>query len=149
MNLALDKILADLERHKHLFDLDRDDLGRKLGKAFTDGVQECIAGQHDPDGQGWEYLSPAYEEWKGFQFPGNPIGVLHQTMADPHEVAGEMTTLTATQATVTYGITEQAKQEAQWFQEGDAHQPPRRFWGFTPDSLDEVKKLLDERFATV
>jgi hypothetical protein len=144
---ALAKIRADIARHKKLFDLERDELGKHLCKAATDGVQECFAGQHSPDGEGWEYLSPKYDEWKSFQFPGNPIGVLHQVMANPNEVAGEVV-VTPDKATVTYGISDQARDEAVYFQEGNSHQPERRFWGLTETSVDKSKTLLDARFAT-
>ena len=142
---ALAKIRADMARHRHLFDLDRDGLGKSLCKAATDGVQECIAGEHDPDGEGWEYLSPKYEEWKEFTHPGLQISLLYGVMDNPREVAGEVQ-VSPEKATVTYGITEAAKEQASWFQEGNAHQPARRFWGLTPDSIEESKALLDRRF---
>lgn len=145
---AMAKILADTNRHRHLFAMDRDNLGHDLCKAATDGVQECIAGEHDPDGNAWAPLSPKYEEQKAFEYPGQPMAVLHQVMANPHEVAGEVV-VSADRATVTYGISEQARQEAEWFQEGNAHQPARRFWGFTGASLKEVRSILDKRFSTV
>jgi hypothetical protein len=144
---ALAKIRADIERHRHLFDLDRDELGKKLCKAATDGVQQCIAEEREPDGASWAPLSQKYEEWKSFQFPGQPIAVLYQHMADPKEVAGEVV-VQANQAVVTYGVSALAKQEASFFQEGNAHQPPRRFWGFTKESTAEARALLDARFAT-
>jgi hypothetical protein len=144
---AMAKIKADMDRHRHLFDLDRDSLGAKLCKAATDGVQECIANEESPDGVAWAPLSEKYEEWKSFQFPGSPMGVLHQIMANPHEVAGEVR-VTAHEATVTYGVSEQARDEAVWFQEGDANQPPRPFWGLTTESKQESKSILDARFAT-
>lgn len=140
------KIVADLERHKKLFDLTRDDLGRQLCKAATDGCQECIAGQHAPDGSPWAPLDRHYEEWKAFHFPGLPMGVLHQVMSNPNEVAGEVD-VTADRARVTYGITEQAKEEANWFQDPEGgHQPPRRFFGLTEGAQEESRKLLDKRF---
>jgi hypothetical protein len=51
VSASLSKIQADINRHRHLFDLDRDDPGRKLCKAATDGVQECIANETSPDGR--------------------------------------------------------------------------------------------------
>jgi hypothetical protein len=144
---AMARIASDMDRHRHLFDLARDDLGRKLCKAGTDGVQGCIDRQESPEGVRWADLSATYEEWKSFQFPGNPIGVLHQHMADPHEVAGDIV-VSPEHAVVTYGITDQARQEATWFQEGDGHQPARPFWGLTADALKEAEGLLDARFAT-
>jgi hypothetical protein len=146
MGTALEKIRADLERHRRLFNLDRGGLGAALCKAATDGVQECIAGEHSPEGAAWPALSERYEQWKSFEFPGQPMGVLYQHMADPHEVAGEVE-VTATRAMVTYGRTDQARAEAVFFQDPEgSNQPPRKFWGFTDESLKEVRKLLDDRF---
>jgi hypothetical protein len=149
MNPALARVLGDIERHRHAFDLDSENLGRDLCKAATDGVQGCIAREESPDGTRWDDLSPHYEEWKRFQFPGEPIGVLHKHMADPHEVAGEVDAK-SDEATVTYGISEQARLEATWFQDPEnPNQPPRPFWGFTAESLAEVEKILDARFNKV
>jgi hypothetical protein len=146
MSAASAKIVAALGRHKKLFDLTRDDLGRRLCKVATDGVQECIAGQHAPDGSPWPPLDKHYEEWKSFHFPGLPMGVLHQHMANPHEVAGEVV-VTADGAKVTYGISDLARREASWFQDPeDGRQPPRRFWGLTEKSRAESRNLLDKRF---
>jgi hypothetical protein len=141
------KILQDMERHRKLFDLSEGNLGRDLCKAATDGVQACIAGEHAPDGTPWAALSEKYAEWKSFQFPGNPISLLHGTMDDPHEVAG-IVDVADSWAEVTYGRSDQARQEAMWFQEGNSHQPPRPFWGFTAESLKAVREILDARFKT-
>jgi hypothetical protein len=135
-----------MERQRHTFDMDRNNLGKDLCKAFTDGVQDNIANEHSAEGEGWEYLSEKYAEWKSFQFPGNPMAVLHQIMANPHEIAGEMTTLTAETAITTEGITETGKQEYDWFSSGNDHQPGRPSWGFTPDSRKESGDILDKRF---
>lgn len=150
---ALAKLRATLGRHSHGFDLDRDDLGRRLCKAATDGVQYSIAREETPDGQRWADLSEKYEEWKSFNYPGNPMAVLHGTMADPREVAGEVDPPSATRAIVTYGVSEQAREEAAWFQEGGGKpghgQPARPFWGFTEESRKEVKSILDARFKQI
>jgi phage gpG-like protein len=142
---ALARIHADLARHKNLFDLARGDLGRKLCKAATDGVQYSIAREEAPDGSRWADLSTAYEEWKSFRHPGNPIAVLEGTMANPREVAGEVE-VAPHRAAVTYGVSDRAKQEAVWFQEGSARQPPRPFFGLTPEAVKEARSLLDDRF---
>jgi hypothetical protein len=149
MNAAFNRIEADLDRHRHLFDLDRDDLGRKLCKAATDGVQHGIGRQEAPDGTPWAPLSEKYDEWKSFQFPGNPIAVLRGTMADPNEVAGEVE-VKVLEATVTYGVSAKAKDEAEWFSDGNgAGQPGRPFFGLTAEGLAGSKSLLDARFAKV
>lgn len=147
MSPASAKLKAALERHKHLFDLDRDGLGPDLCKAATDGVQACLAGEHSPDGSPWAPLSDRYDEWKSFQYPGNPISLLHGIMDDPRQVAGEVQA-TARRAVVTYGTSDRARQEAAWFSEGNAHQPPRPFWGFTDASLAEARQILTDRLRT-
>jgi hypothetical protein len=142
------KILQDMERHRKLFDLSEGNLGKDLCKAATDGVQECIAREESPDGKRWDDLSPKYAEWKAFQFPGEPVGVLHKTMADPHEVAG-LVDVAESWAEVTYGRSDQARAEAEWFQDPkNPNQPPRKFWGFTAESLKAVREILDARFRT-
>lgn len=146
---AMSRIRADMDRHRHAFDLDRNNLGRDLCKAATDGVQATIAAEESPDGKRWDELSEEYDEWKSFQFPGEPIAVLHQIMADPHQVAGEPPAVTADLAEVTYGITEQAKQEAAWFQEGGNGRPARPFWGLTAASIAESGRILDARLASI
>jgi hypothetical protein len=151
MSAALEKIRADMERHRKLFDLSRDNLGRDLCKAATDGVQENIANQVDPKGAPWPSLTFGYSQWKAEEYPGRPMGVLEGLMSDPDEVAGELD-ISENQASVTYGKTEQARTEAEWFQEGKKakdgtmHQPPRPFWGFNEGSLKKVAEILDDRF---
>lgn len=147
MNATLGKILDRLDRQRHLFDLDRGDLGQELCKAATDGVQYAIAREEDPDGVAWAPLSDAYREAKEFSHPGNPIAVLEGAMADPREVAGTVE-VSRDEAAVTYGVSDQARQEATWFQEGNANQPPRPFWGLTADAKAESRRILDERFST-
>jgi hypothetical protein len=146
----LERVRAVLDRHRKLFDLREGDLGRKLCKAATDGVQECIADQREPDGTPWPELSTLYDEWKSFHYPGNPMAVLHGIMANPREIAG-VVEVSAERAVVTLGVSDRARAESSWFQEGDpaAHRPPRRFWGFTPESQKEAKQLLDDRFKSV
>lgn len=142
------KIRADLERHRHLFDLTRDGLGVALCKAATDGVQYAIAREESPDGTKWADLSPAYAEAKALSHPGNPISLLEGVMDNPREVAGEVV-VSAEKATATYGVSDQARQEAIFFQEGNSNQPPRPFWGFTKESEAEARRILDERFKSV
>lgn len=148
MGAELSKVLAVLDRHRKLFDLTRDNLGRDLCKAATDGVQATIAAEQSPDGVPWAPLSEKYEEFKQFQYPGQPIAVLHGIMADPHEVAG-IVSVANSWAEVTYGRSEQAREEAHWFQEGNGRQPARPFWGFTAQSLKQAGEILDARFKTL
>lgn len=144
---ATSRIKATIERHRHLFDLDRDGLGHSLCSAATSGVQRNIAGECSPDGTPWPPLSPRYAADKAFDYPGNPMAVLHGLMANPREIAGEVV-VERHKATVVEGVTELAKKEYSWFSEGDADRPPRPSWGFTTSSEAEAKQLLDARFAT-
>lgn len=146
--LAMAQIRRDLDRHRKLLDLRVNSLGEDLCKAATDGVQRSIAAEQSPDGNAWPALSEKYEERKSFDFPGNPMAVLRGTMANPREVAGEVV-VTEGSAEVTFGTSAEARQEASWFQEGDSDQPPRPFWGFTPDSEAEARAILDKRFSTL
>ncbi len=150
MNPALTKILDDMKRQRELFHLDQGGLGAALLKAATDGVQASLLAQQTPDGQSWDDLSEDYAKWKGQHFPGKPMGKLHDVMADPVEVAGEPS-ISSDRATVIYGVTDQARQEAVWFSEGDPGRgrPARPFWGLTEASLLASQKILDDRFDTI
>lgn len=141
------RILKSLARHRTFLDFTDENSGRDLCKIATDGVQETIASQTTPDGAAWPKLSDSYEAWKSRHFPGQPMAVLHGIMADPVQVAGYVET-TADRATTQYGVSQEARDEASWFQEGDPAQnrPPRRFWGFTPNSIDGTRSYLSDRF---
>lgn len=150
MNRDTRKILADLKRHLTFADLTQGGTGDDLCKAFTDGVAATIERQETPDGTKWADLSPAYEEYKSKRFPGQPIGKAHVLMADPVQIAGDVIVLDDA-AMVTYGTDQDARDEAEHFQEGNpsGNQPPRPFWGFTSDSTAAVEKVLDDRFKDV
>jgi hypothetical protein len=138
---ALAKIQAAIARHRKLFDLEEEGLGKALCKAVTDGVQATIDAQTTPDGSPWPELSEDYQSWKSKHYPGQPMAVLYGVMAKPSEVEGEVEVQTE-QASVVYGVTDEARIEAGWFQKR------RKFWGFTERSRGEVRLLLDSRFAT-
>lgn len=142
--MPLPEILADLSQIARTFDMTQNGLGKSLCQAFTDGVQVTLAAQQSPAGTPWPPLSPTYAEWKGRFFPGQPMAHLHDVMADPAEVAGEVV-IRPDSAEATYGRSEVARDEASWFQEGGGNQPPRPFWGFTASSRDAVRVILTER----
>ena len=145
------KILADLRRHAAAFDLGADKLGESLCAAFTDGVQASIAAGEAPDGTRWDDLSDAYAARKAVTHPGKPIGVAEGVMSDPAEVAGDVIVLGADAAMVTYGMTEEAREEAAAFQQGDParNRPARPFWGWTPASEQAVAALLAARLKKI
>ena len=130
-----DRQVAALERHRSRLDLRHDGLGEDLCKIATDGVLECIIGEHGPDGSAWPDLDARYEAWKARHYPGRPMGVKDFVMARPEEVAGEVV-VESDRATVTYGISDRARVEAAWFQ------VLRPFWGFTDRSRSEVRGRL-------
>lgn len=145
---GLDTIQRDLRKHLDAFDLRRNGLGRELCGITTDGVQDTIAAQQTPDGDPWAPLSEPYATSKARNFPGQPMGVLHHLMADPAQVSG-IVRVTRNEAAVTYGVSEEAREEAEWFQEGGSNQPPREFWGINPDAMQLVGETLDQRFDQV
>jgi hypothetical protein len=142
--------IAALERHKTFLDFTQDRLGDDLLKIATDGCLENIIGEHAPDGTRWDDLSPEYAAYKAKHYGGRPMGVKDFLMAQPVEVAGE-TNVGPDEATVTYGVSDQAKEEMTWFENGDPakNRPPRRFWGFTASSKDAAVKRVVERFKSI
>jgi hypothetical protein len=52
-------------------------------------------------------------------------------------------------ALMIYGTTEQAMQEATWFQEGGPNQPERRFYGITDEVLPRIDDLLEKHLDRI
>jgi hypothetical protein len=150
MSRDRDRIVADLQRHKTFLDFTDAGMGNDLTKIFTDGVLESIIGECSPSWTPWPRLDPDYARMKARRYPGRPKGVLHFLMAQPAEVAG-VPDVDPDKASVTYGISGQARTEASWFQEGDAarNRPPRRFWDFNAAALKAVRDYLDRRFRAI
>jgi hypothetical protein len=136
------RILKQLDKHTTFADLTDDSTGVDLCTIATDGVEATIAEEQSPDGSAWPALSEDYEQWKAKHYPGKPMGHLDEIMADPVEVAGEVT-ITPDLASVVYGVSDDAKDHAYWFTEGG-----RPFWGFTPDSLAKAHKYLSKRLRS-
>lgn len=145
---GLGRLRRKLAGHKRFGDFAEGDMGRDLCRIFTDGVMESIAKQQAPDGTAWAPLSDSYSKWKARNFPSQGMGVLHYLMADPAQVSG-VVEVTRNAAICTYGVSPAAREEATWFQEGGVGRPPRRFWGFTGDSLKKVKAYLDARLVRI
>lgn len=150
--MSFQSMLDRITKVRQAMDLTHDGLGEALCKAATDGVQACLAGEHAPDGSSWKELSDRYEGWKSFHYPGNQISLLHGLMDNPREVAGEPGPNTPERAIVTYGVSEQARLEAEWFQKGSGRPghgaPERPFWGFTDDSRQKIKEILEARLKS-
>jgi hypothetical protein len=141
------KQIAALQRHKVAFDFSQDRLGEDLCKIATDGCLENVIGENSPDGTPWAPLSEDYAKYKQLNYPGSPVGVLHFLMAQPQEIAGQAS-IDPLLAKVSYGVSDQAKQEMAWFTEGDTsrNRPPRPFWGFTTRSIEASAALLKKTF---
>lgn len=148
MSARLDPILRDLERHKTVFDLDRDGLGEALMDLDARLILKYMDAQEDPDGNPWPPLSEGYALWKDAAHPGNPMAVLLGHMKTEEQVKG-MRRVTAREATMVFGVDELARQEATYFQEGSADQPPRRFYGQSAEAQqlkdDLCRKHLEDR----
>lgn len=144
------EVHADLAGLRTLFDLTKGGLGATLCGIATDGVMDNLADGRDADGNPFAALSPDYEAWKSRNFPGQPIGLLHHLMADPAQVSG-VVDVARDRAAVAYGVSEEARREAEWFIEGDAahNRPPRDFWGLTGEALRLVDETLEERLNSV
>ena len=143
----LARILADLERHRTIFDLDNDRLGEELMDLDVVHIIVQMAAERDPDGTQWPELSDAYAKWKAGVSPSNPISYLYGLMDDPEQLMGERS-VSADEATMTYGVTEDARQEAVWFQDPqNGSQPERPFYAQTAAGIAAKDELLDRRFA--
>jgi hypothetical protein len=139
------EITAELERIARCFDFTYEDLGQKLAEANAAGIFEMMEAETGPDGA-WAPLSEAYAAWKAERFPGQPISELHLLMKDPAQLLGELQT-EPDRMVQTYGTTEEAKQEAVWFQEGGGNQPGRPFYTeFNGLSERLIAEVLDARF---
>lgn len=138
------KILADLARHRAALDL-TGGLGKKLLDAQLAGQLDRFDRQVDPTGERWPELSEDYEKAKARKYPGQPIGVREGLMRSDSEMEGEPE-ITPTSAKRTYGKTRAARDEAEWFQEGDPTQnrPPRPFVGLSSDDEAKADQIIQE-----
>lgn len=137
-------IKSDITEHRKLFMLDGDDdLGVNMLEAATDSHQRAIDTQTSPDGEPWPPLSERYEKWKSRRMPGAPMAFLFGIMASPNEVFGERH-VEERQAFYTYGQSDEAKEEACWFEEGDpqGNRPARRFTGLDEYGVQIVDDLV-------
>lgn len=143
MSTRLDNVLRDLERHKTIFDLDRDGLGEALMDVDARVILKNMDRQEDFDGNPWPPLSEGYGLWKNATYPGKPMAVLLGHMKTEEQVKG-MRRVTARDATMVFGVDELARDEATWFQEGSADQPPRRFYGQSAEANQLKDELLQK-----
>lgn len=138
-------IAADINRLADCFHFRREGFGEALMDAAAEGILVAMDAQEDPDGNPWAPLSERYRDWKSRKFPGNPMAVLYGVMKTEENIRGQRLVL-STMAIMTFGTDDLAKQEAEWFQEGNENQPPRPFYAFTRASVEACDGLCDERF---
>lgn len=150
MNAAAQRILDRLERHKTMFDLTRDDLGRKLLDAASINCWLSLTNQEDAQGNALAPLSPDYAKAKEKDKPGYPIGVYDAEMVKREHFFGERR-IESDEAEVIYGKNDKAREEAAWFIEGypNNNRPPRPFWGLTAQTIKESEDILAARLRDV
>ncbi len=89
MSARLDPILRDLERHKTIFDLDRDSLGEALMDVDAQVILKDIAAEVGPDGNPRPPLSEGYGLWRHAACPGNAMAVHLGHMKTEAQVRGD------------------------------------------------------------
>ncbi len=140
------RIIDRLERHKDIFNLERNELGARLCRIASNGANDALQAGLAADGSKLADLSEDYEAWKARTHPGSPLGILDYEMARWENFLGRPE-ISTNDAEVVFGVTEQARQEAAWFIEGDPpHRPPRPFWGLTAPAIEESRALLTAVF---
>ena len=148
--VGLPPILDELKSLASLFDLGGG-LGEDLLDIATWEILASMDSETDPDGIPWPALSPGYEEWKSEVAPQAPMAVLHGVMKTFVEVAGERHQ-DPDHASMTYGVTPEARIEAVKFQEGGivtgTRQPPRPFYALTTAAVIRVDARLGNLFDT-
>ena len=139
------RIVDDLERMKLFLRMDVDRLGEQLAEANAAAILQYMIAETDPDGNRWDPLSDRYAEWKAEHFPGQLMSHLYGVMRTSEEVYG--TVVVQEYSThQKYGVTEEAEQEAVWFQEGNDNQPARRFYDINELGGRLIADVLDGRF---
>lgn len=139
-------ITRDLDHHIEAMRLDKGNLASDLMDIAVEEMQANMAAQTDPEGNAWAELSEAYAKSKAESHPGAPISVLEGLMASDDEMNGFRMTTDRT-ASLTYGVSPDAKEEAGWFQDpGNPNQPPRVFWGLTKEAIRRSDERVDKAF---
>lgn len=139
------RIRDDLRRMALIFDFTRGHLGEKLLDLVVDGIERAADNESDPDGTPWAALSPDYAKWKARVHPGKGIGHRDELMLSRAELEG-VRRIDPASAEMEYGITNAARDEAGFFQDGSGNRPPRPFYGISQDAAAEIGQWLDDRF---
>lgn len=147
MSRQLQAILSDLRRHRQFADFTHDGFGERLMNIDVTAIEARCRAELDPYGHEWAALSEAYAAWKKKMLGRDQIGILFRRMLAHEELRGSRY-ISATDALMTYGVTEEARNEAEWFQEGDParNRPPRPFYDFTASANQTRQAYLDKRF---
>lgn len=144
--MTASEIIADLQRLIRDVDFRRRNLGRDLLDMAAEEVLECMDRQEDPDGLPWIPLSDAYAEWKSSHFPAQPMAVLWGHMKTRDQVRG-FRQIEQTRAEMTYGLDNQSRDEAEWFQDPtNPNQPARPFYALSPQAIHRADSLIDRWF---
>lgn len=141
-------IIADLERHKQGFDFTQDELAQRVSVVTAAAIYSYMDAQVDADNAPWIALADGYARWKERHFPGQPIGVLTGHMKALAQLLGELE-ITPHLLKQTYGIDEQARLLAEWFQEGydDQNRPPRSFYDLNDLAVAALDDFFDRYLA--
>jgi hypothetical protein len=139
-------VVADIERMRDAFDFTKNGLDLAVAGASARGIDEQMDSQADPDGTPWEPLSERYDRWKQLTVGGLPMAELFHVMKTIEQLTGSLE-VSRDRMVQTYGVTEEARQEAYWFQDPQGDQPPRRFYELNAAAIDHVTQVLDDRFA--
>lgn len=143
------QIIADLQRIVRDLDFRRNNLGRDLLDMAAEEVLEGMDRQEDPDGFPWIPLSDAYDAWKSAHFPAQPMAVLYGHMKTRDNVRG-VRVIEPTRAEMTYGLDEQVRDEAAWFQDPtNPNQPARRFYGLSPHAIQRADAIVNAWFNDI
>lgn len=146
MSAEVVPILQRLDRHLAMFDLTKDTLGADLLEIASVGAHNALIAGEDVNGRPLAPLTTGYRVWKEREYPGLPIGFLELEMGRLDNFRG-VQEIEETEATVTYGLNERAREELDWFCQGDPpNKPPRNVWGFTAASIRESTDRLDDHF---
>lgn len=122
--------------------------GMDLMNVAAEGMFDQAMKEVDPDGVRWPELSEAYAKAKAKSFPGEQIGEREHAMLTLAEFDGERA-IEEHEASQTYGVSEHARQEAEWFIEGSEKQnrPPRPFYQFDAGTVKRLDEVVKKRGA--
>lgn len=149
MTSQMRAILRDLDRHRRAFDLTDANLGADLLELTAAGILRRMDAELDPDLARWPELSPAYARYKRRTRGPLPMAVLDKAMKQIGELRGKQS-VAPDQAEMEYGVSADAIDHAEKFQEGNPpNQPARPFYYFDTLIEAEADALLDARFARI